>query len=557
MLQFCKFRLDRYHSEDASVMEIALLENALNNSQLAIAVTDINGDLTWVSEHFHLLIKYQVKIRSNVADIDIDGLFVVTSNQQQLRQALSAKHCQTMFYKSAKSNGLGLTIHLGGLTSGHRIVIFSLQYDTPKIYSELETDSLTGLLNRSVFEKFLKTPKGVNGKLGYSIMLIDLDRFKRINDTLGHPIGDKLLKLVANRFQKLLRPDDTFIRIGGDEFALIVSDKIQEDALISLAQRIITSACKTFILQSHQIDIGASVGIAIVNDSYSNLDDLYRHADLALYASKSHGGSQVSVFTTDLEVRSQYRRTLEIGLRRGLLKNEFRIVYQSQIDVSSKKISGLEAILEWHSDELGKVDAKNFYPIAEDIGEINKIGYWVIEQAIKETKCLLNPFTLSFVVTAGQLSDANFVTRINQLLIDYKIKPSIVELIVPEKAFLDVLARDAVKALSSLGILISINDPNTGYESLRFLKKLPISSMRVNREFTNVNDKKGDSLEMIKSISDIGEMLGIPVVAKDINTENELLKLKSSGGINISGSYSSPLLSVEELKDSLKSTIAL
>jgi diguanylate cyclase (GGDEF)-like protein len=538
-------------------MEIGLLENVLNNSQLAMAIIDRNGDITWGSEHFHSLIKYKVKISSNLADVDIDGLFFVTSNQQQLKQALLVKHCQTIFYKSMKLNGLGLAIQLGRLTSEHRIVVFSRQYDIPKVYSELETDSLTGLLNRSVFEKFLKTSKGVNGKLGFSIMLIDLDRFKRINDTLGHPIGDKLLKLVANRFQKLLRPDDTFIRIGGDEFALIISDKIEEDALLSLAKRIITSACKTFILQSHQIDIGASVGIAIVNSSYSNFSELYRHADLALYASKSHGGSRASVFTTDLEVRSQYRRSLETGLRRGLLKNEFRIVYQSQIDVSSKRMLGLDAMLEWHSEELGKVDAKNFYPIAENIGEMNKIGYWAFEQAFKETMGLLNPYILSFIVTVGQLSDADFVTRMNQLLINYKIKPSIVELIIPEKAFLEVLARDTIKTLSSLGILISLNDPNTGYESLRFLKRLPISRMRVNREYTNLNDLKVNSLEMIKPISDIGEMLGIPVVAKDINTENELLKLKNRGDINISGFYSSPALSVEQLKISLKSKVAL
>ena len=384
-------------------------------------------------------------------------------------------------------------------------------------------------------------------------MLIDLDRFKRINDTLGHPIGDKLLKVVAKRFRKLLRPNDILIRIGGDEFALIINDKINEHASLSLAERIITSASKTFILQSHQIDIGASIGIAIANDTYTHYRELYRHADLALYSSKNNGGSQASIFTADLEVCAQYRRAIEIGLRRGLLKNEFRITYQSQVDVSSNQVAGLDAILEWHSKELGKVDPKKFYLIAEDIGEINKIGYWVFEQAMKETQDLGAVSLLSFNVTAGQLLDPEFVPRLTQLLSTYQMQPQSVELIIPEKAFLDKLACEAAKSLSSIGVMIAISDPSTGYESLRFFKKMPISRMRVHRRFTHADDKNSESLEAIKAISDIGEMLGIPVVAQDVKNVDELSILKENGCQNIEGFFSSPLLNVGQLRSLLTS----
>jgi diguanylate cyclase (GGDEF)-like protein len=529
-------------------MEEALLQNTLNKSLLPMAVINTNGTLIWISTHLSTLTKGEIKSGSNAGDINIKELFFVDINRQKLKEAIASKHCQTLFYNSMKTRGKDLTIHLGEVTFEHRVMVLSQQYGDHRILDNQETDALTGLLNRSVFEKFLNDPMEIDTSLDCSIILIDLDRFKRINDTLGHPIGDKLLKLVADRFRRLLRPNDILIRIGGDEFVLMIRDKIDDQTLISLAERIITSASKTFILQSHQIDIGASIGIATLNDTYRHFKELYRHADLALYASKRNGGSQASIFTTDLEVQAQYRRSIEIGLRRALLKNEFRIAYQCQIDVSSKKVTGLDTILQWYSELLGKVDTKTFYPIAKDIGELNKIGYWVFEQAMKDTEGLLAASLLSFNVTASQLLDPDFVTRFSALLSKYKMKPNSVELIITEKSFLEIRACEVVKSLSSLGVMIAICDPSTGYESLRFLKRMPISRMRVDRQFTHAIDKNSESLEAIKAISDIGEMLCIPVVAQDVKSESELLKLKKDGCDNIEGFFSSPLLNVQQLR---------
>lgn len=530
-------------------MDSAILENAVKKSQLAIAFLNAKGTITWVSEHFSALTKINAEADSNAGDIDIAELFFVNINCQEFKTAITTQHSQTIFCQPTRLNGLGLSIHLGELTAEHRIMVLSAHNDNAKKLIELETDALTGLLNRSVFEDFLNAPIILNGQLDCSIMLIDLDRFKQINDTLGHPVGDKLLKLVANRFRKLLRPDDRLIRIGGDEFALIFSHKMTEDTLVSLAKRIIASVSKTFILQRHQINIGASIGIAMVDDSYSNYKELYRHADLALYASKSIGGSKVSVFTADLEVRAQYRRVIENGLRRGLVKKEFRVVYQPQVSVTTKKVVSIDAIVEWHNDELGKVDTIDFYPVAKDIGEINKITFWLFEQAFKETKTLLNTAILSFNLLGGELLAANFVACFNELLSKYKIKPTHVELIIPEQEFLDVRGREIANALSSLGILIALSDPITGYESLRFLKRLPISRMRVHREFIYASDKSSGSLEMIRTIANIGEMLGIPVVAQDVTTADELSNLKADGCPNIEGFFSSPLLNVKQLRN--------
>ena len=538
-------------------MDSTILENAVKKSQLAIAFLNAKGTITWVSEHFSTLTKINAEEDNNAGDIDIADLFFVDINCQEFKTAITAQHSQTIFCQPTRLNGLGLSIHLGELTAEHRIMVLSAHHDNAKKLIELETDALTGLLNRSVFEDFLNTPITLNGQLDYSIMLVDLDRFKQVNDTLGHPVGDKLLKLVANRFRKLLCPDDRLIRIGGDEFALIFSNKMTEDSLVSLAERIIASVSKTFILQMHQINIGASIGIAMVDDSYSNYKELYRHADLALYASKSNGGSKVSLFTTDLEVSAQYRRVIENGLRRGLVKKEFRVVYQPQVNVTSNKVVSIDAIVEWHSDELGKVDTIDFYPVAKDIGEINKITFWVFEQAFKETKTLLNTAILSFNLLGGELLATNFVACFNELLLKYKIKPTHVELIIPEQEFLDVRGREAANALSLLGILISISDSITGYESLRFLKRLPISRMWVHRKFIYASDKSSDSLEMIRTIANIGEMLGIPVVAQDVKTADELSKLKDDGCPNIEGFSPSPLLNVKQLRNFFTSHIKL
>lgn len=531
------------------LMKRDLILEALDASHFAIAFVDTNEHIVWANSIFFQTLSCRNNLTSSDHITTLIKPMLSSSGFQELLESIQSDQARTLYCTSTKQNSLDLSIQIGAVVSEHRTITFLQHNADSATVNQLEVDPLTGLGNRLMLERFIDAPLRNRDHTNPSIMIVDLDRFKRVNDTLGHPIGDKLLKLVANRFRKLIRPADHLMRLSGDEFILVIREKIELCDLVALAKRFIVSACKTFIIQSQQIDISASVGIAVACDFYKDWHELYRHADLALYESKKLGCSQISVFTPEIEQRAQYRRAMEICLRRALIKNELYLMYLPQIDVATKKLTGFEGILHWHSAKLGHVTPESFLPIAEEIGEINKIGYWLLDKSMNEMKYWQLKYTLSLSMMLTQLNDRDFSSHFDTLLLKHDLSANQIELIVPEKALLDKNTQDTIKSLSNLGVRIALESPTVGYHSLCNLKSFPISRLRVHHDLLNdSNSKITDTIDIISNISDI---LGIPIVAQGIKSEDEFCCLKRSGLSKLQGIYSNSILNTDQVREML------
>jgi diguanylate cyclase (GGDEF)-like protein len=350
---------------------------------------------------------------------------------EELLNHLNDPADNTLQYKDS-ATGAGLSLHIGQCLHARRLVVVNVQEAPKETVGPLECDPLTGLGNRAMFERLIKAPLLSQAAEDAAIMIIDLDDFKRINDTLGHPIGDKLLKLVAKRFRKVFRKDDTLIRLGGDEFIVLFSNNPSMASLEALGERIVQSASKFFIVDGNQIKIGASVGLAAANEDCSTWQDVYRHADLALYEAKHAGKSMVCAFSTEIEEAALRRRSLEMGLRSALVRKELAILYQPQIDIRSNTITGFEALLRWEHESLGQIRPDVFISIAEDIGEIHRIGSWVLKAACTEAANWPEAFKISVNVSPRQLIRPGFVDEVAQTLEETGLSADRLELEISE-----------------------------------------------------------------------------------------------------------------------------
>ena len=528
-----------------NIMGVAMtndeITEALTLSSLNIAIINSLNNITWASQSFLDLVNDKKELTQATNLLDATQTLFSDLAQEKLASAIASAKTKAISCVCNNPSIKNVLVYLGDIVEEHRVVTIIPQSITNQIRNNDEVDPLTGLGNRKMFERVLSSDFSIDKT---AIIMIDLDHFKRINDTLGHVVGDKLLKLVSNRFVKLIRPNDNFIRLGGDEFVVIINDNVQLSRLKSLAQRFVVAASKTFVIQSQQINIGASVGIAVSDSSYKHSDELYRHADLALYESKQLGRSRLSVFNVELEQRAQYRRAIEIGLRRGLVKKEFSVLFIPQIDVITNDLSGFEAVLKWRSQELGLVEPQKFIPIAEDIGEINTIGQWSLEQAIQQAKSWPSHFTLSFSITLIQILEDDFFAFLTMLVEKHTFEASNLEIMLSEQTLMEQKAHKNIKILAASGFKIALDDPIARYESLRHLSTLPISRMRVHQDFAGHDDIIKD--KTIKSIMDIGQMLGIPVVAQGINNKADFWQLKKHGFPDLQGFFTNTPLSVEE-----------
>ncbi|HUD87938.1 MAG TPA: EAL domain-containing protein [Xanthobacteraceae bacterium] len=398
-------------------------------------------------------------------------------------------------------------------------------------------DALTDLPNRVLFrEHLVKALESVDrGKL--AVLCIDLDRFKAVNDTLGHPIGDALLRLVGDRLQASARPTDLVARLGGDEFAIVQTGTEQPFGATALATRLIAEIAKSFELDGHQVVTGASVGISIAPNDGSDPDKLLKNADMALYRAKSDGGDSYRFFEPNMDAEMQARRTMEIDLRRALTVGEFEVYYQPFITLQTGKISGFEALLRWHHPERGMVPPMEFIPIAEEIGLIGQIGAWVLKRA-----CLEAATWPADVHIAVNLSPAQFKHRAVVLdvaaalgasgLSARRLEVEITEAVLLEHTELNLGILDE---LHKLGVRISMDDFGTGYSSLAYLQKFPFDKIKIDRSFVNDLAERAEALAIIRAVTSLGSSLGMKTTAEGVETEEQLNKLREEGCTEVQG----------------------
>ncbi|MGI4795759.1 MAG: putative bifunctional diguanylate cyclase/phosphodiesterase [Janthinobacterium lividum] len=412
-------------------------------------------------------------------------------------------------------------------------------------------DPLTGLCNRALFQERVNVAvsNSTESLLGYSVILVDLDRFKAVNDTLGHPIGDALLRLVAKRLLSVVRKHDVVARLGGDEFALLISPTLDLDALAVLARRLIDVLGRPYLVEGHLVNVGASIGIAVSPREGLQYEALMRNADLALYASKNGGRNIFSFFEPDMDSRAMARRTLEIDLRKALALREFELHYQPQVDLDSNAVVGFEALLRWRHPERGLVSPADFIPLAEEIGLIVPLGEWVMREACVSAMQWPDEVSVAVNVSPRQFEDCGrLVDMVAKALAASGLPGTRLEVEITESVLLgnEAGVLDALHRIRAMGVRVAMDDFGTGYSSLSQLSSFPFDKIKIDRSFVTNGDARGGHDAIIRAITALGVSLGMSTIAEGVETSDQLARIRTEGCTSVQGYlFSKPVPSAQ------------
>lgn len=415
-------------------------------------------------------------------------------------------------------------------------------------------DMLTGLPNRASFYDRLAdcmttVPRG--GQL--TLLSLDLDDFKAVNDTLGHPVGDKLLQAVGERLRNCVRKDDFVARLGGDEFALVQIDAREPQKTTALASRVIDTISAPYDLDNHRVIVGISVGVAFAPSDAIHPDGLINSADLAMYRAKANGGNTYRFFEPQMDARMRARRETELDLRKAVVQAEFELYYQPLINLNSSKIACFEALIRWHHPKRGMIEPLEFIPIAEETGLIIPIGQWVLRQACAEAAKWPQEISVAVNVSPAQFNHHDLVRDVVAALEASGLSGSNLELEITELVLLkdNEASLATLRALHDLGVKIAMDDFGTGYSSIGYLRSFPFDKIKIDESFIrSVADRK-DSLAIIRAVVGLGSSLGVTTAAEGVETPEQLECLRHEGCTEVQGFLISRPKPAEELEFSL------
>ncbi len=407
----------------------------------------------------------------------------------------------------------------------------ALRRATEKISYLASHDALTGLPNRDLFrdrlEQSLEHARRWNEIA--SVLLVDLDNFKDINDTLGHSIGDRLLRETGQRMYQCLRKSDTLARLGSDEFAIIQSGLRQPEDAALLAQRILEAMRLPFTFDRIDVLSSASIGIAVFK-SQGDAEQLLKQADLSLNRAKSEGRSTYRYFEEEMNIRLQARKGLEHDLRRALVEGQFEVYYQPQIAVDSGQVIGVEALIRWHHPQRGMVPPLDFIPLAEETGLIVPIGEWVLHTACAEAEAW-RPLRLAVNLSPAQFRKPGLELAVARVLGETGFEPGRLELEITEGVVMhdSDATLSTLNTLKSLGVHIAMDDFGTGYSSLNYLQRFPFDKIKIDRSFIRDLGRSQDSLAIVRAIIALGQSLGMRINAEGVETEDQAFRLRREG----------------------------
>ncbi len=407
-----------------------------------------------------------------------------------------------------------------------------------KLQHDAFHDSLTGLPNRALFKEYLKTAIGRSKRSKdhlYAVLFCDLDRFKNINDSLGHTIGDELLICIGRRLEESIRENvDIVARLGGDEFAILLDGMDDTDVAIHIARRIQNSLRTAVAVGGHEIYSTTSIGIALSTTGYSNPEDILRDADTAMYRAKARGRACYEVFDKFMHKRAVALLQLENDLRRAVERHEFEVYYQPIVSLGdNSKINGFEALVRWHHPERGLVSPEDFISVAEDTGQIIHLGKWVLEQSCRQMKQWQDQYpryrdmTLSVNLSGKQFLQANLVEQIREVLESTGLNPRNLQLEITESVVIEntEIVTGMLMQLHELGVQLTMDDFGTGYSSLSYLHNFPIDVLKIDRSFISHKDENSKR-EIVSTIISLAKNMGLKVVAEGVETEEQLEHLK-------------------------------
>jgi diguanylate cyclase (GGDEF)-like protein len=407
-------------------------------------------------------------------------------------------------------------------------------------------DSLTGLGNRLLFKEQLESAlKDVwESPNPVAVLFMDLDGFKGVNDTLGHSVGDLLLKSIAARVRDVLPENSHLARFGGDEFAILQTSAEQPTAAITLAQHIVGVVGQPVTIEGYEVNVSVSIGIVVENAGHMSAENFLKSADIAMYGAKAEGPGNYRMFDAELEAVVQARSALEREMRNGIMQNQFKAYYQPLLNLQTKKVTAFEALIRWEHPERGLVSPAEFIPLAEDTGLIVRLGEWMMREACCEAMCWPAEISVSINLSAVQFAKGDLVATVVKALGSSGLPASRLELEVTESVLLEKADENVriLNQLRELGVRIAMDDFGTGYSSIAYLRSFKFDKLKIDRSFVKELGTDEESLAIVRAIVGLGSSFGIITTAEGVETEAQMNRLNLEGCTEVQGFlYSKPL----------------
>ena len=495
----------------------------------AIAVLEGGGRVRTANPAFLALFGLRAGEGRDVSIVEV-SLRRFGESAVPLAERLAAPEAFSLPLKAAEDER-AVTLQVSARENGERLVVVDAAGVPAAENDDTRLDPLTGLGNRRALDEALAGLADERDAVGsVALMLIDLDRFKQVNDTLGHGAGDKLLQLVSRRMRRATRAEDTLVRLGGDEFVVLLRGEPPEGIAATTAARLVELTGRPFLVDGQQVNIGASVGVSVLDGRVTALADLVRHADLALYDAKHAGRGAWRRFEPSLETRAMERRELELALRRALGLRELELVYQPQVRLPEGVVTGFEALIRWNHPDRGLISPADFIPLAEEIGEIHAIGDWVLQSACLEAMNWPDELSVAVNVSPAQFESERFVESVREALERSGLDPARLEIEITEGILIDDAegALEHLSAIRAMGVSIAMDDFGTGYSSLSYLNSFPFSKIKIDQSFVR-GDDSGRSRALVDAIITLGATLGMETLAEGVETEEQFSDLAAGG----------------------------
>ncbi len=424
------------------------------------------------------------------------------------------------------------------------------------IQHQAHHDTLTNLPNRRLLMEIMTIELGQarRGRKRLAMLFLDLDRFKYVNDTLGHDAGDTLLKEVAGRLQQSVRASDTLSRTGGDEFNVLLTEIPRADDIITIAQKIAGSFSKPFVIKGHEFDTKTSIGISIYPEDGESIEELFKNADIAMYHAKEQGGNSYQFYNTSMHLRARERLRMESQLSRALEHGELMVYYQPQIIVDTRKVFCAEALVRWLHPEKGVLDPMNFIPLAEEMGYITAIDEWVLRTACAQARewhtAGLPNFCIAVNLSAKEFQKEDLIERMFGMLRETGLEPEHLAVEITESVAMRNLEHMLPKMnkLSEMGVGITIDNFGTGYSSLNYLKKMPVQKLKIDKSFIRDLTSAPEDGAIVGAMIAMGGKLNMQVIAEGVETEDQLESLRSLGCREMQGYLFGKPLPAEEFR---------
>ena len=538
----------------------ARFEAALGNMSQGLCMIDAEGRLTVANRRFFQLF--------GIGALPIgDGMETVVARiaeAKRPRQGAAAIHGagETPTGRPRMldlGDGSILQVLESPMTGGGRLLTYEDVTERVRAQEHVEYlarhDALTGLANRVVLEEWLERALYRMDRRGerFALHCLDLDRFKAVNDTLGHRVGDGLLRQVAERLRATTREEDLVVRHAGDEFIVVQTGSRGAEDAAQLAQRIVAELSRPYTIEEHRVAVGASIGIALAPANGADAEQLLQNADLALYRAKASGRGSFAFFDESLHEKVQARRDIERALRETDFDAEFEVLYQQQFDIRSRRLVGVEALLRWRNGKLGQVAPDDFIPVAEEMGLIVPLGAWALKTACREVAGWPDPPRLAVNVSPVQFRRGDLVEAVDTALAEASLPPEQLELEITESLFVaeDDRTAELMRTLCAMGITFSLDDFGTGYSSLSYVRRFPVAKIKIDQSFIRDLPTNPGNLEIVRAITALAESLGLSTTAEGVETREELDLLALAGCREAQGFYFARPLRGAEMREIL------